>query len=292
MKILAAQIDVPAVATAETRQAHLMRIDALLRSALSENAVDLVVLPELSSIDYARAAFDRLDVLAETLDGPSYEVFGGIARDHGVTIAYGIPRADGGRYFITQVVVGPDGEPMGHFDKLHIAQYGASMEKEYFEPGQHLFVFDVAGIMVAPIICYDIRFPELTRRLCVDLGVQLVLHCGAYYADESYYSWHHFVVSRALENQVYVLSLNRAGDNYGSSVFCEPWVDQTGPEVVFPKHETVRVFEVDRARIGDVRRTYSFLADRHDSYASLAVMDGTEPRPADAPARPLAATIK
>ena len=59
MKILAAQIDVPAVATAETRQAHLMRIDGLLRSALSETAVDLVVLPELSSVDYARAAFDR-----------------------------------------------------------------------------------------------------------------------------------------------------------------------------------------------------------------------------------------
>ena len=67
-------------------------------------------------------------------------------------------------------VVGPDGESCaGHYDKLHLAQYGASMEKEYFNRGNHLFhLFEVNGFRLSPIICYDIRIPELSRTLVVD----------------------------------------------------------------------------------------------------------------------------
>lgn len=269
-RLLACQIAVPPIVTAAERDRHLDDTARKISECLCREPADLVVLPELSGIDYSRAAFDNLDALAEPLDGPSFEVLRGLAQDFGVAILYGIPRVGDGEYRISQVAVGPDGEIIGYFDKLHIAQYGASFEKEYFVRGEHLFVFKHRGLRIAPIICYDIRIPELTRTLALQHGAQVILHCGAYARDESFYSWHHFVVSRAMENQVYVLSLNRAGTDFGNSLFCEPWVDKDTPGVAFPPFdEAMLSLEVDPARIETIRKRYSFLSDRLEDYGAL-----------------------
>lgn len=269
-RLLACQLAVPPIVTAGERDRHLEDTARKIGQRLRETPADLVVLPELSSVVYSRSTFDRLDELAEPLDGPSFQVLRRLARDFGVAVVYGIPRRADGEYRISQVVVGPDGEIVGHFDKLHIAHYGASIEKRYFARGEHLMVFEHAGLRIAPIICYDIRIPELTRTLALQHGVQLILHCGAYARDESFYSWHHFAVSRAMENQVYLLSLNRAGADFGDSLFCGPWVDEAAPAVAFPQYEEAMLsLEVDPARIETVRRHYSFLADRLEDYGAL-----------------------
>lgn len=278
-RLLACQITIPAMTTVLERDRHLEQTAVKIGDRLRKKPADIVVLPELSSIDYARATFDKLDLLAELLDGPSFEVHRKLARDFEVAIAYGIARREGGGYRISQVVLGPDGEIIGHFDKLHVAQFGASMEKEYFTPGSELFVFEHKGFTIAPIICYDIRFPELARRLVLDHGTELILHCGAYARDASFFSWHHFVVSRSLENQIFMLSLNRAGPEFGNSLFCGPWIDENTPAVSFPQHEEAFVYlDVDRAKIEATRNQYSFLNDRIEDYGALA-KSGTKSQP-------------
>ena len=273
LKVLACQIDVFASSTASERDRHLDRVAAKIRTRLRKRRHDLVVLPELSSIDYSRASFENLDLLAEPLEGPSLERFGPLAREFGVTIVYGIPRRGADAYYISQVVVDDSGDPIGYFDKLHLAQYGASMEKDYFNRGDHLFVFRHRGITIAPIICYDIRIPELTRTLAIDHGVQLVLHCSAHARDESFHSWHHFSVCRAVENQIYLLSLNRAGENYGNSIFCTPWIDENNPGLRFPQTaEKFETIEVDADVIERVRKTYPLLADRVDDYSAFGAL--------------------
>lgn len=269
MQLLACQIDIPPTPDAAARDAHLERVAERISYALAESPADLVVLPELASIDYSRAAFGRLEQLAEGLQGPSFECFREIAQRFDVAVVYGFPRRGEGGYHICQAVVGPDGELIGSYDKLHLAQYGASMEKEYFKRGSAPFSFTYRGLTIAPIICYDIRFPELCRTLVLDQGVDLILHCGAYARDPSFFTWHHFVVSRALENQIFFLSLNRAGKDFGASVFCPPWIDETTPPLVFPEEaEAFFHCDVDPARISAVREDYSFLADRLSAYGS------------------------
>ncbi len=273
MKILACQIDVPRLTTASERDDHVNIIAEKICRCLSQEHADLVVLPELSSIDYSRAAFDNLSELAESLDGPTYSVFRELCVEFQTAVVYGIPRLRDDGYRITQVALGADGTILGHFDKLHIAQFGYSMEKEYFQKGDHLFVFKHKGINIAPVICYDIRIPELTRTLVINHDVQLVLHCGAYGRDESFDNWHDFVKTRALENQIYLLSLNRAGKNYGHSLFCGPWSDQQNPAFEFPQHDEALIYlEIDPATITKTRENYSFLADRFKSYADLNVI--------------------
>lgn len=267
MRLLACQLDIPATPTPAARDSHLDRTAEKLALALSESPVELVVLPELSAIAYSREAFERLDLLAEDLKGPSFERFRETARRFDVAVVYGVPRKAEEGYYISQVAVGPDGEIIGCFDKLHLAQYGASMEKDYFRRGKAPLSFAFRGIKIAPIICYDIRFPELARALALEHEAELILHCGAYARDPSFHSWHQFVVTRALENQLYVLSLNRAGADFGNSLFCPPWVDKETPSLGFPAYDEAFITcEVDPARIAAVRREYGFLADRLPSY--------------------------
>lgn len=269
LKILACQVLIPQTVSKADRDAHVRRMVTKIDEILRQERVDLVALPELSTIDYSREAFSQLDGLAEELDDVSARAFGEVARRHGVALAFGMPRREGRKFYISQVVLGRDGGLLGHYDKIHIAQFGASMEKEYFQRGTHLLTFNVGSFKISPIICYDIRFPELLRALCDDQGTDVILHCGAYARDESYYSWHQFAVTRAMENMTYLLSLNRAGSFFGRSIFCPPWVDERHPEIVFPDEEVFRIVTLRRSELDEARRNYPFLRDRLSGYGEL-----------------------
>ncbi|MCP5072392.1 MAG: carbon-nitrogen hydrolase family protein [Rhodobacteraceae bacterium] len=269
LTLLACQISVPPMTTIAERDAHLANSAQKVLAHLDASGapVDLVVLPELSSIEYSRETFARLSELAEPLDGVSFQVWRKVAIERGLHVSYSFARAGTGGPYITVAVVGPDGELVGHYDKIHLAQYGASMEKEYFNRGNHLFVFEVKGFLVAPIICYDIRIPELSRTLVVDQNVDVILHCGAYYRDESFHTWHAFAIARALENQVFFLSLNRAGESYGHSLFCLPWQDEKIRPLQFAEtREDFRFITLDRETQLKARREYTFLKDRLKNY--------------------------
>lgn len=268
LTLLAAQIEVPAVLSAIERDAHVAVVINKLRQRLQQRSADIVVLPELSTIDYSRASFSKLDVLAEPLNGQSVTAFQTLAREFAVMVVAGLPTRSDLGYHISQIIIDQTGELIGCYHKMHMAHYGASMEKDYFTPGSEIVVVDCNGFRLAPIICYDIRFPELTRSLALTHGVDMVLHCGAYYRDESFASWHAFVTTRAMENQHYVLSLNRAGKQYGHSVLAPPWVDAKHPlQVLHENDEELRYLSIQRQVIEQVRDEYTFLQDRHAGYS-------------------------
>ena len=90
LSILACQIEIPETTTAAQRDAHLKHSAEKVGDALKQQAADLVVLPELSSIDYSREAFAKLDTLAEPLNGPSFQIWRDIAITHNTTVLYGL----------------------------------------------------------------------------------------------------------------------------------------------------------------------------------------------------------
>ncbi|MBX2836613.1 MAG: carbon-nitrogen hydrolase family protein [Gammaproteobacteria bacterium] len=270
LTVMACQLSVPATPTEKARERHVSRCVALIDAELNKTGADLVVLPELSTIEYSRESFECLAELAENADGPTFRQFRELAKKHNTTVVYGIPRIEKNGYRISQVVVAPTGELIGYYDKLHRAQFGASMENEYFSAGDRAFLFSVNGVKIAPVICYDIRFPELTRQLSVHHGAMLILHCGAYARDASFASWHAFAKTRAMENQVYLLSLNRAGQEFGHSIFCGPWIDESIPAVEFDEYnECFQHLTIDLERLHQVRKEYPFLKDRRSCYSNL-----------------------
>lgn len=168
LTLLACQIDIPFMTTGDERDAHIDRVAGAIDTALNtEGGVDLVVLPELASLHYSEACFNHLDVLAEHLeDSPTLSRLGEVARKHTTSILAGLARRDSaGAHYISQVLIEPDGQYQRWYDKLHIAQFGASMEKLFFRRGDHLLVFEIRGFTFGVIICYDMRIPELSRDL-------------------------------------------------------------------------------------------------------------------------------
>jgi len=265
--LLACQVAVPSVRCAADKFHHIDRMIAKASGHLDQVPADVVVLPELCTVEYSRKTFEGLSELAEDLDGPSMEKMRTLATSHQIAVVFGMPRISDDQYFISQVAIGADGNLLACYDKLHICQYGASMEKEFFKPGQSTSIFSVAGFRFAPIICYDIRFPELGRSLTLEGAADCILHCGAYYRDQSFASWHAFAITRALENQLYLLSLNRAGEHYGDSIFCPPWMDEDHPVTHFATHEEdFQYLIIDRSTIETAREQYTFLEDRLGEY--------------------------
>jgi len=267
--MLACQISIPEMTNRLQRDQHLQRSARLVTEKLTQQSADLVVLPELSTIDYSRQSFEQLDELAESDHGPSFDCWSQVAKANNCNVVYGFPRRVKDGFTISSAVVSAKGILIGIYDKIHLAQFGDSMEKEYFNiAGRQLLVFDVAGFRIAPIICYDIRFPELCRELIVNHQVDLILHVGAYARDDSFYSWHAFATTRAVENQCFLLSLNRAGSHFGHSIFCDPWIDQNNPPELFnDEKEECRALTLDKAKLVDARANFTFLKDRLSHYA-------------------------
>ena len=269
LRILGCQTLVPDFSSLTQRDRHVSELCDRISKYLSERTpMDLVVLPELVTIPYSKETFESLPLFAETLSGASTEAFIELSQKINSYILFGMPYESDSRFFISQILVDPREGVVEIYSKMHLCHYGASCEKDFFEQGNKLITFDLCGWKVAPLICYDIRFPEMARSLVLEHGVDFLIHAAAYYRDESFATWPHFAVTRAMENQIFLLSLNRAGPDYGGSIFCPPWIDDDHPVVCFDQlSEEFQVLELNSDAITQARERYTFLVDRHLKYS-------------------------
>lgn len=241
-------------------------IASAIQAINSVNYHDIYLLPELSSSGYSVEVFDSLEGLAEDIDGSSFNAFSDLAKKKNCFICYSFPRRiqENGGYTICTAVVDRQGELVASYDKLHVCSVGVCCEKDYFSPGQGpLTSFDIDGVKVGLAICYDIRFPEVARTLTLEHGISLLLHPGGWPKDECFNTWHTFVQVRALENQIYIMSTNWAGDKNGGTVFCPPFNDGQ-------KHRMEKLADTpgvlsgvaDLRYLEDIRNRYPYLIDR------------------------------
>jgi N-carbamoylputrescine amidase len=137
---------------------------AAVRSAAAGGA-RLVVLPELAATGYVLdrdALLDRAE--SPQAPGPALSAWSGAARELGLTVVGGFAERDGDRLYNSVAVIGPDGRIAGTYRKLHL--FGR--EREVFAPGDlGLPVFEVAGLRLGVVVCYDLRFPEAVRILAL-----------------------------------------------------------------------------------------------------------------------------
>ena len=251
------------------REANISKATEAITAASGH---DIYVLPELSSSGYGVEVFRALADLAEDVKGPSYRAFSDLARRQRCFICYSFPRRAGKRNFnISTSVVDRDGNLAAHYDKWHVCSTGVCCEKDYFSAGESpIATFDVNGIQVGLAICYDIRFPELARKLTLERNISLLLHPGGWPRDEGFHTWHMFVQVRAMENSIYIMSTNWAGPDNGGTAFCPPFLDGEKCRLEsLGESPGVLSGIVDIRYLEEVRRTYPYLTDRNsDMYGS------------------------
>jgi len=198
----------------------------------------LVVLPECFSFLGAREG-DKM-AAAEVLDGsgPVMQLLGELCRKHGIwIIGGGTPETvpgDAKRAYNTCVVVDPTGKLVTRYRKIHLFDVdipgGAVLrESDGTVAGEELEVVHIEGVPVGLSICYDLRFPELYRKLTQDLGAQIVVIPAAFTAHTGAAHWHVLMRARAIENQVWIVAAaqwgkhNEKRESFGHSLIVDPW---------------------------------------------------------------------
>lgn len=229
----------------------------LAAQAVAQGA-DLLLLPELWATGYD---LDRARQYTAPLDSGHFALMADLARTHQLYVAGTALEANpNGRPFNTAALYGPDGNCVDAYRKVHL--WAPLGEVEHLSPGDALPTFDLPWGRMAMAICYDLRFPELWRRLA-DAGAQLVL-IPAEWPTRRVEHWRLLLRARAVENQLFVAGCNRAGTDAdgefgGHSAVVDPWArvlveGGSNPGLLVT---TLEMDEVTRAR-----SLFPFLADR------------------------------
>jgi predicted amidohydrolase len=203
---------------------NLRRLDEACAAAAARQA-QVLVTPEMFTSGYGITP-GEVSRLAQDAGGPTQDAVAAIARRHRVAIAYGHPERAGGPgdgAYNAATLAGPDGVVRGRHRKVHL--FG-DLDRELFVPsGSPPMAFDLDGVRVGMLICYDVEFPEAVRRLAVD-GARAVLVPTANMTG--YEEVQQFLVrARACENGCSVVYANYCGADdlleYGGlSVICGP----------------------------------------------------------------------
>jgi predicted amidohydrolase len=224
--------------------------------AAHSDGAQLVVFPEYSQ--YFTPQLDATWVqAAEPLDGPFATGIAQLAAELRVFIVAGVLEAvdGGGRFSNTLVAFDPSGARVATYRKLHLYDAFGARESDFaaagpIEPPQ---TFEVGGIRVAMQTCYDLRFPEVTRRL-VDAGAELVLVPAEWVPGPlKVEHWRTLLAARAIENTVYIAAADQAVPNgVGTSMVIDP----AGVVLATLGDDPgILVAAVDQAKIGEVRHT-------------------------------------
>ena len=207
------------------REANLAEIERLSGLAAARGA-QLVVFPEYSAF-FEPTLGPGFVAAAEPLDGPFVTALAALSAGLGLVIVAGMLEVApvAGRFFNTLVAVGPTGELLARYRKLHLYDAFGERESDWVLPGaiEPPQTFLVGGLRVGLQTCYDIRFPEVTRRL-VDVGVGLVLVPAEWVRGPlKEQQWRTLLAARAIENTVYVAAADHAPPiGVGTSMVLDP----------------------------------------------------------------------
>ncbi|WP_036555390.1 carbon-nitrogen hydrolase family protein [Nocardioides insulae] len=195
--------------------------------SLTPDGADLVVFPEAFARDFGPAG-DDVSGSAEPLEGPFVTELTRLAGARSSTVVAGMFETsdDAARPYNTLVATGPDGL-MAAYRKIHLYDSFGYRESDRLSPGPlSPVVLEVAGVPVGLMTCYDLRFPELARRL-VDLGAEVLVLPTAWVAGKRKLDhWRTLVRARAIENTVYVLAAAQPAPRYtGHSLIVDPLGD-------------------------------------------------------------------
>ena len=264
MKIAALQM----VSTPDVNR-NLGTAAGLIAQAAAAGA-QLVALPEYFCLMGQRDD-DKLAIAEADGDGPIQRFLAGAAKQHGVWLVGGtlpIRAATPGKVRNACCVWGPDGQRVARYDKIHLFAFNngreAYDEGRVLEAGDTPVAFDAGGLRVGLSVCYDLRFPELYRRLMQPACDVLVVP-AAFTHTTGQAHWELLLRARAVENQCVVLASAQGGlhengrRTFGHSMVIDPWGTVLACQ---DEGEGMAIAEVDLARRDAVRTQLPALAHR------------------------------
>lgn len=256
----------------DDKEKNLAKATEMIKRSVREGAV-FAVLPEMFNCPYDNRYFPSY---AEAEGGDSWQLMSDIAKENNIFLVGGsIPEIDQESHiFNTSYVFNPQGQQIAKHRKMHLFDIDVKggqyfKESDTLSPGNGVTVFDTPYGKFGLVICYDFRFPELSRLL-VKRGANFIVVPGAFNMTTGPAHWELLFRSRAMDNQVYTLGVAPARDvtagyvSYGNSLIVDPW----GTVIKrLEGGEEILIGELDLGKVNEIREQLPLLKHiRNDVY--------------------------
>ena len=251
MKVFAFQLDI----TWENKAANYEKVERLLASA-KPPADSLVVLPEMFATGFTM----NTEAMAEPYRGETEQFLSRTAKAFGVWLVGGVAMRGAQGALNKALVLSPSGELAAYYAKQQLFTPGG--ESAHYLPGVMPTVFRWQECTTSPLVCYDLRFPELFRQITAAERPELFLVIASW-PEKRIQHWVRLLQARAIENQAYVVGVNRVGkDPYYTYVGRSLIVDPNG-DIVADAGETEGwvTADLDLEKLKQYRQGLPFLDD-------------------------------
>ena len=245
----------------EDKAANLSMLEDKIRSIREPNQV--IILPEMFTTGFSM----QPELFAETMDGPAFEWMKTIAAEKKVILTGSMMMKENDKYFNRLVWMLPNGQ-YGVYDKRHLFAYGD--EQQHYTPGNKKLIASANGWKINILICYDLRFPVWARQtspMQEENGGSHeydVLIYVANWPQRRIHAWKTLLQARAIENQCYVIGVNRVG-NDGNNIYHsgESMVVDPLGEVLYHREDVEDIFTItlQKDKLEQIRNKFPFWKD-------------------------------
>ncbi len=248
------------------KKKNLAAAESMIREAADKGA-RVVALPEMFNCPYSNQYFR---VYAEGESGETVKFLSTLAKELKICLIGGsIPELEEDHVYNTSFSFNEKGEMIGKHRKIHLFDIDIKggirfMESETLTPGETLTILDTEFCRIGVAICYDVRFPELFRKMTLE-GVRLAVLPGAFNMTTGPAHWDLTMRARALDNQIYFAAVSPARDTegpyqaYGNSCVVNPWGDFCGRT---DARESIVYAKIDLDYLEEVRNQLPLLKHR------------------------------
>lgn len=240
----------------ENKQANISNFENLI-SEIKES-VDLILLPEMFATGFTMQSH----LFFETMNGEVVTWMKAKAKQYNSIIGGSLIIKENEKYYNRFVFVYPPNgrdSPYGdsvHYDKRHLFRMGN--EQEHYTPGSQKIMLQIKNWKIAPFVCYDLRFPVWSRRT-KEYNYDLALYT-ANWPEVRSYPWQQLLIARAIENQAFVIGLNRVGED-GNKINhngCSAVIDFKGNYVkqIPLNKESVEIVRLEKSELDAFRKVF------------------------------------
>ncbi len=238
----------------EDKEANLKKAKEFITQAKKDEC-DLIVFPEMFNSGFSM----NTSKTSEDISGPTISELRKKALENKISIVAGLCLKDTSLAKNIGVYINDKGELISQYTKNH--PFSFSGEHNYFQSGSDQVIFNINNLKASLFVCYDLRFPEIFRKVAKEVGIIFVI---ANWPESRKDHWETLIKARAIENQCYILGVNRLGSDgnnlkyHGGSMLVDPWGKIiSGPEYS-KEYFTVKI---NQERVREIREKYPFLKD-------------------------------
>ncbi|MEI8058959.1 MAG: amidohydrolase [Ferruginibacter sp.] len=243
----------------EDKTANMEMLEQKINSI--DQKTELVVLQEMFTTGFSM----QPENFAESMQGETVNWMQRVSKENGILLTGSIIIEEDGQYYNRLVWVLPNGQ-LGFYNKRHLFAYGA--EDKYYTPGNKRLIASVKGWKINLQVCYDLRFPVWARQQSTENNTEYdILIYVANWPEKRSHAWKTLLCARAIENQCYVIGVNRVGNdgnnNYhsGNSLVIDPL-----GQVLYhmADEEDINTITLSKEKLEEVRTKFPFWKDADD----------------------------